>query len=195
MKNYLLVLFAFLLLAGCDQSKKNQQDLLNEKTKELESVLKKMEIFGPDLRKRQVTIEVVLIKELPENVPVEEININEYIQLVEAEGKTGSIIGNPKDFTVNVFAGERVKWKGKRLPGVSGQNPRIESITMKDGIPNNKEIITNGRRVDGDNDMEFDVKENMNLGDKEHYKIMISFGQGKNKKTFTIDPILRYHED
>ncbi len=191
MKNYLLVLFAFLLLAGCDQSKKNQQDLLNEKTEELESVLKKMKIFGPDLTPRNVTIEVRLIKKLPENVPVDSININDYIQLVE--GNSGSVIGNPKDFTVIVYAGRTVKWKGKKLPGVSGQKPRIESIIMKGNISNNKDIITNGRRVDGDNDMEFDVKQNMNLGDTEHYKIMISFGQNEKKKTFEIDPKAVYH--
>jgi len=191
MKNYLLILFAFVLLAGCNQSKKNQQDLPNEKTEELESVLKKMKIFGPDLTPRNVTIEVRLIKKLPENVPVDSININDYIQLVE--GNSGSVIGNPKDFTVIVYAGRTVKWKGKKLPGVSGQNPRIESIIMKDDISNNKDIITNGRRVDGDNDMEFDVKQKMNLGDTEHYKIMISFGQNEKKKTFEIDPKAVYH--
>jgi len=109
------------------------------------------------------------------------------------EGNSGSVIGNPKDFTVIVYAGRTVKWKGKKLPGVSGQNPRIESIIMKDDISNNKDIITNGRRVDGDNDMEFDVKQKMNLGDTEHYKIMISFGQNEKKKTFEIDPKAVYH--
>ncbi|MCA0933321.1 hypothetical protein LCM02_12735 [Lutimonas saemankumensis] len=190
MKNYLLVLFAFLLLAGCDQGKK-QQNLLLQKTQELDSVLNVMEIFSPDLTPRDVTIEVKLIKQLPKEYLLDTININDYIQLVE--GNSGSIIGQPQNFTVTVFAGKKVKWKGKKLPGVSGQKPRIEAITMKDDVPDNVDLIANGTRIDGDNDMEFDVKQNMNLGDKERYKIIISFGQGNKKQTTTIDPVLNYH--
>ena len=172
------------MLAGCKEAKKN----------EVAPAAPDSPVLGPPpLEPKNVTIEVVLLQELPEDLPEEEI-VN-YIQLVD--GNSGSVIGYPTNFTVSVFAGKKVKWKGKKLPGVSGQKPRIDSISMKVGIPNNVDLVENGQRINDenqqDNDLEFTVKSNLNPGDMEHYKIVISFGQGNNKKSFPIDPILNWH--
>ena len=186
MKNYLLLLFTFLLIVGCDQERKKQEFQLQKIEKELDSVSKVMETFGPDLMLKDVTIEVTLIEELPKNLPKDEI-VN-YIQFVE--GNSGSIIGNPKDFTVIVFEGRKVKWKGKKLPRISGQKPRIDSIIKKSG----EDIIQgNGTRVNNGNDLEFEVTTGLNDGAEEQYKIVISFGQGRNMITFPIDPIIKFH--
>ena len=62
MKNYLLLLFTFLLIVGCDQERKKQEFQLQKVEKELDSVSKVMETFGPDLMLKDVTMEVNEIK-------------------------------------------------------------------------------------------------------------------------------------
>ena len=195
MKNYLLLLFAFLLLAGCDQKRENQNNQLKKVEKECDSVLEEVKKFGPNLNSRPVTIDVVLLKKIPDPLPKGD-NIVNYIQLVE--GNSGSVIGNPKDYTVIVFAGQTVAWKGKKLPGVSGQKPRIDAIKKKSG----KDVLEpgSGTRIDSTdqnmekgNDIRYRVKGKGELqnGAEEHYNIEISI----NGTTYKIDPVLKLHDN
>jgi len=197
MKNYLLVLFAFILLVGCDQRRGNQNNELQKVEKKCDSVLEEIKKFGPNLNSRPVTIDVILIKEIPDPLPKGDTIVN-YIQLVE--GNSGSVIGNPKDYTVIVYAGQTVAWKGKKLPKVSGQKPRIDAIKKKSG----EDVLEpgSGTRIDSTdinmeegNDIRYRVKGKGELqnGAEEHYKIEISIGQGNKKKQYTIDPVIKYH--
>jgi len=187
MKNYLLLVFAFLLLAGCKEAKKN----------EVAPIAPAAPILAPPppppLVRGNVTIEVMIVREIPDNITQDEIA--NYIQLYvdNQNGKYGSILGNPSEFTVDVFSNSWVKWKGRTLQGISGANPKIDSINMKDR-PNNINILENGRRTGPNNDLEFDVLESgVQEDSKEYYNIFIKVRIGNEWKQFTIDPILKFH--
>lgn len=185
MKNYLLVLFAFLLLAGCDQSKKNQQDLLNEKTEELESVLKKMKIFGPDLTPRNVTIEVMLVTEVPKGTT----DLKNYLQFYNNGDSVGSIIGRPDEFKTIVYGGRKVKWKGKKFEAL--KKPKIKLIKKEKG---GDFLNWKGNDEPNSNDeIELEVKSKDSVSDKNDIKYSIEIDY--DGIIDTIDPILRYHED
>jgi hypothetical protein len=188
MKNYLLLLFAFLLLAGCKEAKKNEVAPVDPTAPLLAPP-------PPTLVRENVTIEVMIVREIPDNITQDEI-VN-YIQLYVANqnGKYGSILGNPSEFTVDVFSNFWVKWKGKKLNGIPGANPKIDSIKMKDRAGNVNILDGNGRRTGpNNNDLEFDV---LNSGvqedSKEYYNIFIKVRIGNEWKQFTIDPVLKYH--
>ena len=187
MKNYILVFFAFFLLTGCDQEKKNQNLLLQKTEKELDSVLKTMIIFGPDLNSRDVNIEIMIIKEVPEGTT----DLNDYIQLFNEGESYGSLIGKPNEFTSNVFADRRVKWKGKKFGTLD--KPKIKKIIYKKGYH-----LTDTTNISQNpNEVERRIKSGNSLkeGDTESYSIVIEIGNGNQKITDTIDPIIRYHPD
>ena len=191
MKKYLLLLFAILLLVGCQKTKNEPAD--PEDSKKLIQ----------ELERENVNILVSLLKEHPEN----RLNSNEladYIQLSvdNRNGAYGTIIGDPKSFkkfTVDVFANMTVTWKGSKLAGIGGQKPRIEIIARKktqvqESRP--KVIPDNGTRVgpNGD-DLEFKVNSGNGLqnGYEEEYDIKITIKKKDSTYEYNIDPVIRYH--
>ena len=196
MKNYLLLLFAILLFVGCTNEKENiQKTNLEKAEKKLDSVLEEVKKFGPNLTSRPVTIIVNLIQDIPNPLPKGDTIVN-YIQLVE--GNSGSVIGNPKDFTVTVFAGQTVTWKGKKLPGITGPKPRINSIIKKSGEDvlkpgSGTRVNSNGENNATGNDIRYTVKAKgkLDLGTREQYSIEIQI----NGNSYTIDPVLEYHDN
>ena len=186
MKNYILVFFAFLLLAGCKESKKDQAA---PDTPPAPGFIKQL---APE----NVSIEVTLIKEIPEGTQLRRQDLANYLQLTvkNSNGEYGSIIGDSnsfRQFTVDVFEERTVTWKGKSLAGNGNQRPKIVSIVMKEN--GGKRIIPEqGDPVNG-NDLRFKVNKGFNKGDIENYTIRITIMGQDNP--IDIDPIIRYHPD
>ena len=167
MKNYLLVLFAFLLLAGC-RSKYLTEDDNNKHT----------------------FIYIKVIKEIPEAIP-DNNSIYDYIQLFDNHGNFA--INNEdsiRNFTSPVYKNRKVKWK-KSKGAATNRISRIE-INPKSGSKNflqDKKIIKDG--------IEFKVKAKdekgvpFKKGDLETYTIIITI----NGIDYPIDPIITYHDD
>jgi len=164
MKNYLLLLFAFLLLVGCNQSQQNNNEDL-----------------APPVDKTIIFIR--LIDEIPEN----ETNIYPYIQLYDNDG---NIAQNNKDaiekFTSPVHAGKKVKWKSSNK---SIERIKIKKINFKQ-IQGSIDIL-DSQNISGNNEeVERKVKTKLENGDKEHYSINIEI----DGKPYTIDPVLEFHK-
>ena len=193
MKNYLLLLFAFLLLAGCKESKKDQ----------VPSIAPAAPGFIKQLAPENVSIEVTLIKEIPEGTQLRRQDLANYLQLTvkNSNGEYGSIIGDSnsfRQFTVDVFADKTVTWKGKSLAGNGNQRPKIDSIFMKERNGGKRIIPEKGERVNGGNqpekdgnDLRFKVNKGFNKGDIENYIIRITIMGQDNP--IDIDPVLKYH--
>ena len=196
MKNYILVFFAFLLLAGCKESKKDQAA----------PVTPSAPGFIEQLVPENVSIEVTLIKEIPEGTQLRRQDLADYLQLTvkNSNGEYGSIIGDSnsfRQFTVDVFADRTVTWKRKSLAGNGNQRPKIDSIFMKERNGGKRIIPEQGERVNGGNqpekdgnDLRFKVNRgNLNKGDIENYTIRITIMGQDNP--IDIDPVIRYHPE
>ena len=197
MKNYALLLIAFLLLIGCEKSTKTPASPVDSPVQKREAI--------PELKPEDVDIMVILLKEHPDK-KLSNNELAEYIQLTvnNSNGVYGTIIGDPKSFikfTVDVFAKKTVTWKGGKLAGIGGQKPRIEIIAQKERQVQErgpKIIPDKGTRVgpNGD-DLKFTVNSDSSLqkGDEEEYDIKINIKQRDSTYVYIIDPIIRYHPE
>lgn len=165
MKNYLLVLFAFLLLVGCKNDKK------------------------ATAQAPPADITIIFIR-LIDEIPEGEANIYPYIQLYDNYGNVSqSNKESIEKFTSPVYSGRRVKWKKSN---VSLQQIRVKKILKK--INGELELLSKQNISENENEVVRVVKTNLSEGKEEHYSIEISIGQGRHKKDYTIDPIIKYHQ-
>lgn len=166
MKNYLLVLFAFLLLAGCKEAKKN-------------------EVAPPPPEPRNVTIEVMLIKKVPEGVT----DLKDYIQFYNSRDSVGSIIGKPDEFTTIVYGGYKVKWKGKKFDTL--KKPKIKLIKKEKG--GDFLNMKGNNKPNSADEIELSVKSKDSVTDKTEIKYSIEIEI--DTISYLIDPILKWHPD
>lgn len=195
MKNYLILVFGFLLLVACKKNTKTPVHPEDPPVQQSEPI--------PELKPEDVNIMVTLLKEHPDK-KLSKNELAEYIQLTvnNSNGVFGSIIGDPNSFakfTVDVFAKKAVTWKGDKLSGIAGQKPRIEIIAQKEIKSKEsrpKVIPVKGTRVgqNGDN-LKFIVNSGNGLkdGDEEEYNIQIKIKKSSATYTYTIDPVIKYH--
>lgn len=163
MKKYLLISLVFLFLSGCE---KGQQGTVAPEG---------------ELISKSVTINLMLIKEIPDEVS----NLKDFIQFYVEGDSVGSIIGKPNEFTTAVFAGKKVKWKSAKE---SIHKIKIKTIIFKD-LPGNINILESGNISQDPNEVERKVKNNLKEGDIEFYSLEIEIDQ----KKYIIDPKLEYH--
>jgi len=161
MKNYLLISLVFLLLLSCKNDKKGGDP--------------------PELKPKHVTINLMLIKEIPDDVS----NLKDYIQFYVEGDSCGSVIGKPNEFTTDVFAGKKVKWKSAKE---SIHKIKVKKIIFKN-VEGNINILEPKNISQDPDEVERIVKEKLNDGDIEFYSLEIEIGQKKD----TIDPKLEYH--
>ena len=161
MKNYLLISLVFLLLLGCKCIQQGQVE--------------------PELESKPVTINLMLIKEIPDDVS----DLKDYIQFYVEGDSVGSIIGKPNEFTADVFAGKKVKWKSAKE---SIHKIKIKKIILKDTV-GNVDILDSGNISNDTDELEKKVKKNLKDGVIEFYSLEIEIEQKKD----TIDPMLKYH--
>lgn len=165
MKNYLLFVFAFLLLVGCNQSQQNNK-----------------EDSAPPVDKTIIFIR--LIDEIPED----ETNIYPYIQLYDNDG---NISKNNKTsiekFTSPVYAGKKVKWKSSKK---SIEKIKVKKISFKQ-INGSIDVLDNQNISTNKDEVERIVKTNLKEGDEEHYSIDIVI----DGNPYTIDPVLKFHDN
>lgn len=165
MKNYILVTLAIFLLLACEVEKKDQ--VSPEET---------------GLISKPVTINLMLIKEIPDDVN----DLKDYIQFYIEGDSVGSIIGKPNEFTTTVFAGNKVKWKNAKG---SIKKIKIKNIILKK-VPGNINILESKNiSMDTANVVERKVKKNLKDGDIEFYSLKIEIDQ----KRYEIDPKLKFH--
>jgi hypothetical protein len=163
MKKYLLVALSFLLLLACKGEKQNP-------------------VTKAGLKSKPVTINLMLIKEIPADIS----DLKDYIQFYIEGDSVGSIIGKPNEFTTTVFAGNKVKWKSAKE---SINKIKIKNIILKK-VPGNINILESENISQDPNEVERKVKMNLNDGDIESYSLEIEI----EKKPYTIDPKLKYHQ-
>lgn len=190
MKNYLLVLFAFLLLAGCKEAKKNEvapvvpseMDVNPQPTPLLPPV--------PD----RTVIYVRLIEEIDSDVTND--NIYDYIQLYDNDGNVSQSNRNSiENFTSPIYSGKKVKWKKSEK---SMQKIHVKRIIRKK--KEDPELLDPGNESGNSSEVVRSVKTGKIDGAKEHYKIVIRVKMPKDVdenddkwKEFIIDPVIRYH--
>jgi len=178
MKNYLIIPLVFLLLLACKHEKQNLVSPKAEPTP------------------KSVTINLILIKEIPDDVT----DPKNYIQFYVEGDSCGSIIGKPNEFTTEVFAGKMVKWKSAKE---SFHKIKVKNIILKDTV-GNVDILESGNiSKDTANVVERKVKKNKNNGDPilkngdpilkngdiEFYSLEIEI----EDKKYIIDPKLKFH--
>jgi len=163
MKNYLLIPLVFLLLLACKHEKQNP-------------VSPKAE-----LTPKPVTINLMLIKEIPDDVS----DLKDYIQFYVEGEDVGSIIGKPDEFTTTVFEGKKVNWKSAKE---SLHKIKVKKLIFKN-IEGNINILENTNISQDSTKVERKVKMNLKDGVIEFYSLEIEI----EKKPYTIDPKLKYH--
>jgi len=184
MKNYLLLLFAILLFVGCTNEKESiQKKNLEKAHKTIDSITKDMKNFGPDLTPKDVTIEVMLIKEVPEGAT----DLKDYIQFYNRGESVGSIIGKPNEFTTIVYGGKKVKWKGIKFDTL--KKPKIKLITKEKG----GDFINwkGNNKPSSDDEIKLHVKSKDSVTKTTDIKYTIEITI--NGTTYPIDPILKFH--
>ena len=164
MKNYLLISLAFILLLACNGEKKGP--VLPDKN---------------ELISKPVTINLMLIKEIPDDVT----DLNDYIQFYAEGDSVGSVIGKPNEFTTDVFAGKKVIWKSAKE---SINKIKVKNIILKD-VAGNINILESGNISQDPDEVERIVKKDLENGVIEIYGLEIEI----EKKPYTIDPKLQYH--
>ena len=163
MKNYLLISLVFLLLLSCKNDKKDGDQPKHQ------------------LISKPVTIYLMLIKEIPDDVS----DLKEYIQFYVEGNSCGSVIGKPNEFTTDVFAGKKVKWKSAKE---SLHKIKVKKLIFKN-VEGSINILESGNISQDPEEVERIVKEKLNDGDIEIYGLEIEI----DKKSYTIDPKLKYH--
>lgn len=164
MKNYLLISLAFILLLACNGEKQP-----------------KAAPAVPELISKPVTINLMLIKEIPDGVD----DLNDYIQFYAEGDSCGSVIGKPNEFTTTVFAGKKVKWKSAKE---SIHKIKVKKLILKD-VAGNINILESGNISQDPDEVERKVKKDLENGVIEIYGLEIEI----EKKPYTIDPKLQYH--
>ena len=191
MKNYLLVLFAFLLLAGCKEAKKNEVAPAAPATPTAPSADdENPQQFVPD----RTVIYIRLIEEIGPDVT--NINIYDYIQLYDNDGnESQSNKQSIENFTSPIYSGRRVKWKNSNK---SMQKIHVKTIIRKN--QSDPELLVPGNESGNNSEVERKVRTGQNDGAREHYAIEIRVKMpgdddqnDKKWKTFKIDPVLEWH--
>jgi len=166
MKNYLLISLVFLLLLSCKNYKK-----------------------GGDPPAKPVTINLMLINEIPDDVT----DLKNYIQFYVEGDSVGSIIGKPNEFTTEVFAENLVKWKSAKE---SIHKIKVIEIKFKE-VAGNVHILESENISQDPDEVERKVKTNdingdikLKNGDIELYSLEIEI----EKKKYIIDPKLKFHD-
>ena len=134
-------------------------------------------------------IYVQLIEEIPKSMP-DDKTIYNYIQLFDNHGNFA--INNEtsiKSFTSPVFKGNKVKWKN----ATSNRKNRIKFLQINLKIVGDSKDLLKGQYTSSDGaEIVGEVKgSNLLSGDTETYSIKIEV----NEKTYTIDPVLEYHDN
>jgi len=167
MKNYVLVLFAFLLIAGSSR------------------------IIAQDFEQTKRTIIYVkLIDKIPPKIP-EDQNIYNYIVLYDNHGNfADSDETEIRNFTSPAFVDrkfqKKIKWKGVKFN--SNYRPIIKNIKNKLNPDEDFRFLEN--RIEKNGAIEYKVKKKVPDQITESYTITIEI----NGETYTIDPIIRYHQ-
>jgi len=169
MKNYVLVLFAFLLIAGSSR------------------------IMAQDFEQTKRTIIYVKLRaEVPTDMP-DGNTIYNYIVLYDNHGnlaiKDQNLITN---FTSPAFANgifnKKIKWKGVKSDFDPNYRPKVTNISKKSDENQNFTYLKNRKEINGA--IEYKVKKKVPDQITESYTITIEI----NGETYTIDPIIRYHQ-
>ena len=184
MKNYLLVLFALLMFAGCKETKKNEEAPVAPDPEQKEENNK--------LTSDNTIIYIKVMDDLP--LPGEFGNQKTIYDYVILFDNHGNISSNDKvsitAFASPVYKNKKVKWIKS-----NDSNKEMKIKITKKSKSENKDFLKD-KKSNPDGSIEFDIKvkdkngNDFKKGNKEYYNIIIEIN---GKKYPPIDPVLEWH--